>query len=203
MLHSPSVIQQLELLWSAEKRDRKRYLFFFFHGHMHRQLLEVGVGGNSIKGTLHIRLVKYSSIIQCSVNILPESKFTIFAWQRRKSKDVESLTPRGFLVRIAALRTASLFIQFDQRVIFSYTSKFQELLNTELWSSCWIGEHIEPLTGGSFLQKPISAVKLGVRALLASKHQSLIFVEITVEESQEKTACWVSHVTCTLLLEEI
>lgn len=46
-------------------------------------------------------------------------------------EDVESQTP-GFLVQLAALRKASLLIQFDQRVIFSYNSKSQESLNTKL-----------------------------------------------------------------------
>lgn len=52
---------------------------------------------------------------------------------------MESQTP-GFLIQLAALRKASLLIQFDQRVIFSYNCKSQESLNTKLFKLL-SGEH--------------------------------------------------------------
>lgn len=69
-LHSPSVIQQLELLWSSDKGDRNRCLFFFFPWWSHAATTAgSGVGDNSNRGAFCTGWVKQPRTTQDSVNI--------------------------------------------------------------------------------------------------------------------------------------
>lgn len=124
--------------------------------------------------------------------------------RRRRSEDVQFLTPPGFLMQLSALRKASLLIHLEQRVIFSYAPKSQESLNIKLHSGCWVGEDN---VNGSWTTRPAFQSRnllvlwsLGYMLCWLPNTNPLFWVKLPLR----KVICWVSHVTwdyCALLLE--